>query len=505
MKQVLFLTLLFINFFGFCEPQEFMIDAIVKIQANYSVKSVTEPYKITSQNWRTGSGFFFDEKGHILTNYHVIRQTKTAIVRIPRFGEKDFIVTVKSVYPDLDIALLELSAEDVAWIKNEIGFLPYLSFADSNDLTLGDKIIIYGYPAESSFLKTIKCDIRGFEYGNLVTSAGNNAGNSGGPVLNKKNEVIGIYSAYERGVENMAYAIPINNVLSVIPDMLSHPILYNPFLGVATVKGDKDLTNYYTNPTVFGGCYVIALCKSGLLAKAGIQEVDMIHKVDSYIVDERGRILVPWRPNAINITEYLASIPQGQSVHVTAYRQGKELSFNLIVDRTKKPNGIQKTHHGSETIDYEIFGGFVIMQLSQNIVDYFRENNGFAGLQKYTTTKYSDTNVLIITEIFSCAPAYCSQNIDYAAIIESINDQPVSTLEEYRKAIAHAVENNQYIVFGVKHTRHATNYRSLFVIPVVSIVENEEKFAKENLYNITPFTQSIIETLKKTNETKKTA
>jgi len=504
MKRTLFLVLLFAVFFNtvFCEDRKFSADAVVKIIVNCAIASTTEPYKILKQSSKAGSGFFFNDRGYILTNYHVISDAMVVEIRMPCFSQKEFLVTIKSVYPDLDLAILEMLPEDVEWVKDQTGFLPYLALGDSNIISIGDDVIVCGYP-NCFDLKSMKADIRGFENGSLVTSAGNNPGNSGGPVIDCNGKVIGIHFRGEEKIENMAYAIPINAVRCVLEDMFSHRILYDPFLGVRMIKGDASLTEYYANPLP-GSCYVAELCDTGIVFQAGIRKNDMIYKVDSYIVDERGRVRVPWRPNAITIFEYISEIPQGQSIEVTVYRSGQELSFHICIDRTKKPKGIHRTYQGFETIDYEIFGGFVVMELSVNIAEHFK-NNKFSGIDKYIASRHQGKNLLIVTELFSTAPACRSHNIDYAAIIESINGRRVTTLEEYRQAIKDNIES-KYIVFDLKHTRKAAGFRSIFVLPVDTISDNEPKIAKENFYVMTPFTQSIVSILQqKSDETKKTA
>jgi len=516
MKKILILLFCFIQsihtipWFGskktekFHQSRDVIVNSVVQVNVYGAEIDAAEPYKISSQGRGSGSGFLFDERGCILTNYHVVRYAKVVTVCIPCFGQKEYDVRVKGIYPDLDVALLELSSDDVCSIKDELGFMPYIVFGDSDKVALGDDITLYGYPAGYPGLKSIKGDIRGFWYDNLVTSVGANPGNSGGPVLNQAGEVVGIYyKGNSDNVDNMTYAIPINYVRCVLDDMFLHPILYDPFFGYHTVSGNEAVTSYYKNP-FSEGCFFVQLAETSILFEAGIRNGDMLYMLDQYYVDSSGTIFVPWLQNRIGATEYVRSISQGKTVRFVVYRLGREISFDIIVDRTKKSEGVRRFYQGYEKIDYEIFGGLVVMELSLDLVDYFRDHA--LGIAKYATSeKYRGKKVLIITKVFSNAPIYRSDVCLYAAIIESINGERVATLQEYRQVIKDNIAQDN-IAFQVKTTHQQGGFRAIIAIPVSTIMENEPLFAKENLYTMTSFTQSIVSILQqKSDETKKTA
>ena len=137
------------------------------------------------QNKSIGAGFFINDKGHILTAAHVVKNTIEIWLRIPEFGKifKGYIVCV---YPDFDLAIIK-----VVDFKNSY----FLKLGNSETLELGQHVYALGYPNNSEYPMRTTGTISGRRIDYIQTYTPINPGNSGGTLLNKFNEVIGVNSA----------------------------------------------------------------------------------------------------------------------------------------------------------------------------------------------------------------------------------------------------------------------------------------------------------------------
>ena len=115
------------------ESMEFLDETILRIRCQYKEFDWEEPYLEQSSKESIGSGFFIDDKGHILTNYHVVQEAIKVFVQIPKYGNKTFDCEVLSIYPFRDIALLKIKDH-----KNS----KYLTLGDSDKIIKGN--VSYG-------------------------------------------------------------------------------------------------------------------------------------------------------------------------------------------------------------------------------------------------------------------------------------------------------------------------------------------------------------------------
>ena len=103
------------------EIREKSENSVVQLFVQVSVFNWLEPYKTPSQYETCGSGFFIDQAGHIISNYHVVEEASGIQIQIPAFGKKRFDVEVVGVCPKRDVALLKLSQKSLVAIVKQLG------------------------------------------------------------------------------------------------------------------------------------------------------------------------------------------------------------------------------------------------------------------------------------------------------------------------------------------------------------------------------------------------
>lgn len=243
-----------------------------------STKSITQGYFMHTQEVEgIGSGFIINEEGYILTNYHVIQGAQEISVTL----SNDVTTTAQVVNYDenQDVAMIKITDESV-----EIPAT--VELGDSDALQPGEEVIAIGTPLSTELSSTVTKGIisatsrsvaveSGVTMNLIQTDAAINAGNSGGPLVNTKGEVVGINSSKISGeaVEGIGFSIPINDIKDKI-ESLSKPILN---LGISVRTIDESLSKQLNMEQ---GLYIVEVTEFSSAEKAGLKAGDIIVKAD---------------------------------------------------------------------------------------------------------------------------------------------------------------------------------------------------------------------------------
>lgn len=265
----------------------------------------------------SGSGFIITADGYIVTNYHVIEGAKTVRVVVP--GESEPI--------DAAVVGTDMTT-DIAVLKIDRTGLPFVALGDSDSLQVGELAVAIGNPfgelAGSVTVGVISAldreiTISGSTYNLLQTDASINSGNSGGPLVNSYGEVIGVTNAKVSEGEGIGFAIPINDIKTIIEELINNGYVSGrPVLGIGVVTVDELTAEQYGWPV---GAYIRQVDAGGSAEKAGMLVGDIITKIDG--VD-------------VTSTEQLVSIKNshkvGDSLLFTIYRNGDTLEITLTLE-----------------------------------------------------------------------------------------------------------------------------------------------------------------------------
>lgn len=184
-----------------------------------------------------GSGFIVSKDGKIVTNLHVIRDMKTASVHLES-GEVFDSVSVLATDERRDLAVVQIAGFD----------LPYLELGNSDVLTVGEPLVIVGSPrglegtVTAGILSSVRDSGDGFKM--LQTDATMNPGNSGGPLVNSKGQVIGVVAFKLQSSEGLNFAVPINYVRGML-NMIHEPMTLDQIR--RNLSGAKEITNEQTD------------------------------------------------------------------------------------------------------------------------------------------------------------------------------------------------------------------------------------------------------------------
>jgi serine protease Do len=226
-----------------------------------------------------GSGIIINDQGYVLTNYHVVQGAQE--VKVIFSSGKEVSAKIMNHDPEIDVAIVKITEEVKMPAVAELGY--------SSSLQVGEQVVAIGNPLGKEFLGTVTTGIvsavnrkLGNDKVNYVqTDAAINSGNSGGPLVNSRGQVIGINTAKigQSGVEGLGFAIPIDQVKDKI-ESLSKPVLR---VGITAREITEDLSKQLTdqyNVEFPVGVYIEEVQEFSPAEKAGLKIGDIITKFD---------------------------------------------------------------------------------------------------------------------------------------------------------------------------------------------------------------------------------
>ncbi|HTM05873.1 MAG TPA: trypsin-like peptidase domain-containing protein [Patescibacteria group bacterium] len=472
--------------------QEKVKDTVVQIFSQIAAVDLLQPYKTPAQGTSCGSGFFINDDGDIITNAHVVNQARGVWIQIPSLGKRIIDVEVVGVSPDRDIALLQLTDGSKKIIKDELGTIPFLPLGDSDTVCRSDDVLALGYPLGQQSLKSTTGVISGHEHHYLQVSAAVNPGSSGGALVNINGEVIGINSAAILEAQNVGYAIPINDLKLILPDLYKTKLLKKPFLGVFFNNGSPELTEYLGNPSP-GGCYVVGVLSGSTLDRAGVQKGDMIYEINNHKIDVFGEMKVPWSEDKLSIVDFVGRLPLGQELSLVLYRKGKRIELTAQFNIAVQP-GVRKIYPGYEKLDYEIFGGMVVMALTLNHIQMLIESA--PGLADFTDFKQQSEPVLVVTHIFPNSPVHRARAVLVGSTLVDVNGMSVRTLDDLRIALKKGI-NSKFLTIASRDNASRMSDPVFIALNYEQVLAQETDSAVYYKYPLTDTMKELLGTVEK--------
>jgi S1-C subfamily serine protease len=290
----------------------------------------------------TGSGFFYDDQGHIVTNYHVVENAESVVVTLA--DGRSFPAEIVGVDPSSDLAVIRIRAEN----------LPApLPLADSSQLRVGQFVIAIGSPfgqvgtmtlgVISALGRVIQSPDGRFIGEAIQTDAAINPGNSGGPLLDLQGQVIGVNSQIispSQASAGIGFAVSSNTVRRVVPHLIAEGRYPHPWLGIQvlslTPEWVQALRQAGMEVPVEQGLLVLSVVRGGPADRAGIRGGTQVVRIGGYRIPVGGDIITAVNghpvPTLQELNVYLDSQTRaGEIVEVTLFREGREMKVNVTL------------------------------------------------------------------------------------------------------------------------------------------------------------------------------
>jgi S1-C subfamily serine protease len=295
------------------------------------------------QQQSLGSGFVIDKTGHIVTNYHVVQGAKKINASFSNGASTK--ATIVGVDPSSDLAVLKVDASSRA--------LTPLPLGNSDEMRVGDPVVAIGNPfgldrtVTAGIVSAIQRAItapNGYTIDHVIqTDAAINHGNSGGPLLNRRGEVIGVNAQIESGTGGnvgVGFAIPSNTVKNVIAQLIREGHVNRAFIGISATPITRDLARVFRLPVSKGLLVQSVQPKSGAAAaglKAGTTQVVLAG--ESYNLGGDIIVQADGKPVASldRLRDVVATKKPGDKLRLVVYRGGKRTTVTVKLGR--QPTG----------------------------------------------------------------------------------------------------------------------------------------------------------------------
>lgn len=275
----------------------------------------------------SGSGFFISDQGYVLTNYHVVEDVSEVWVVLADGSQQPARIVGGDPYSDIAVLKTDGPVPAVATLGN------------SDLLNPGETVIAIGSPL-GDFRNTVTVGVisatnrsldtgKGYAIEGLIqTDAAINQGNSGGPLVNLAGEVVAINTLIVRGngsgtvAEGLGFAIPVNNALAVVQQILEQGYFARPYLGISFQPITPTIAHVYRLPAEYGA-YVTRVTRGSPADQAGIRQGDIIVSIGGVTLDKDH----PY------INTLFAHQP-GEKVTVGLLRAGQSLEVEVTLGAT---------------------------------------------------------------------------------------------------------------------------------------------------------------------------
>jgi S1-C subfamily serine protease len=286
----------------------------------------------------TGSGFVIDREGHIVTNYHVVRDAQDVVVTLPDQTMVPAEIVGTDPYNDLAVLKIDVPPESLHTVQ----------LGSSSDLRVGQRVIAIGNPfglertLTTGVISALGRIIEGEDgrpLGQMIqTDAAINPGNSGGPLLDSRGLVIGVNTAIKSpsgGSVGIGFAVPVDTVKRVVPALIAYGRYPHPWLGVDTYTITPGLARALNLP-VERGLLVARVYRGSGAARAGIRGATHEVIAGNSIILAGGDIITAVDGTSIRsgeeLTVYLESHTRvGQTVEVTLIRGDREITVPVTL------------------------------------------------------------------------------------------------------------------------------------------------------------------------------
>ena len=326
---------------------------VVQVTSTQVVETPADPFfgfgPTTQQEKALGSGFVMDKAGHIVTNYHVIENAKSVEVS---FSNSDNLkARVVGADPSTDIAVLQADAKSRA--------LKPLPFGNSDAVRVGDSVVAIGNPLgydrsmTAGIVSAVQREIAApnqFQIDHVIqTDAPINHGNSGGPLIDARGEVVGVNAQIATGNSGadgnigIGFAIPINTVRSVVAQLIKKGKVDHAFLGITAKPVTSEIARLFRLPVSHGLLVMNVELGSGAAA-SGLRGGEETAVVSGESWPVGGDLIVSADGVQLSsldqLRDVIAGKQPGQSISLVVYRGNDKLTLHVKLGRQpSSPHG----------------------------------------------------------------------------------------------------------------------------------------------------------------------
>jgi serine protease Do len=375
-----------------------------------------------------GTGFVISDDGYVVTNYHVVENADKVEIRLSNRERTTARIVGRD--PATDLALLKID------VRQHLNPLP---LGDSDRLRVGEWVMAIGDPL--NFDKTVTVGVvsakgrygltadpgtRSFE--NFIqTDAAINFGNSGGPLLNVNGEVVGINTAMFRPAQNIGFAVPVNTLKNILPQLREKGKVVRGFLGINIENLDSDKAAAFKLKSL-DGAFVQSVEPGKPADKAGVKPGDVILRVDDVLIKDTRDLI-----------GYVSGKAPGSRVRLGIVRDGRDTTLTAALAERDITSSKDEEDTGKATSeDSRERIGISVTELTPQVRQMQRIQSGVAGL--------------LVVHVKEVSPA-ADAGIRQGDVITEVNGRPITSTDEFGKLVAGASKGDYLRLYIVRPAR----------------------------------------------------
>lgn len=377
------------------------------------------PRERTPNTPGSGSGFFIDETGYIVTNNHVVGDATEVSVRLS--DRTSYSADIVGRDPDTDLALLK--------IRNADRRFPSVTFGDSSGVKVGQWVIAVGNPFGLDRTVTLgvvsgvgRENMNLSRYENFIqTDASINPGNSGGPLFNTKGEVVGINTAIINFAQGIGFAIPSNMAERIIEQLKTQGKVVRGWLGVGIQPVTSELASKF-KVDEGTGVLVNEVFENNPADEAGLKPGDVITKVDGKTVNS---------PN--QLSRMIASLSPGDTATLEIIRDGDHQDLTVAIGKRDENPVVASLPPSQE----EVKLGIDVQNLTPDLAEKF---------------KLEEEQGVLVTNVEQESIAH-TEGLRKGDLIKEVNREDVKSVREFSNRLGKVRPGDTVLLRVIRESR----------------------------------------------------
>ena len=374
----------------------------------------------------SGSGFIVSSDGYIVTNHHVVKDATRILVEKYDEIEQEFEAVVVGCDPNTDIAILKIPGEN----------LPFIEFADSDQIDVGQWTLAIGHPfrlrdsvTAGVISATNRGDLKISQLEDFIqTDTSINPGNSGGPLLDLSGKVIGVNTAIlsrTGGSIGVGFAVPSNIAKMVFEQIRVNGIVDRGFLGVQIQDLSEDLCSGFHLKKGTSGALIAEVVPDSSASDAGLEAGDIVIEFNGDAIK-----------NSKQLYNSLGKLASGSDCRLKILRNGKPKKIKITLGSKSKEISVE---------------GDIIHRLGLVVEQITPENAHHLGAK-------TDDKGLVITRILPGSLAAIA-GLHEGSVIMVVNGQKISSIGDLKKTIEKANPKERLVI--LMHHRGRASFYSI--------------------------------------------
>lgn len=481
--------------------QETLLSSIVRIHSYGTYVNFTQPFQREDRKKGVGTGTFVQPPRnsphaqhaalYVLTCAHVVQNADTVAVLLPMVSQTDEIdAQVLSFVPEYDLAIIIIPDPQHKYRQ----LTHVLQLGQSDGMRLRTKLTAFGFPMGQTALKASEGVYAGYQR-LLQHTVSISPGNSGGPLVNEENRIIGVNNSgmVAATASDIFYAVPIefyvtqqDRLFSLQPGPPAPTrVLRLPSYGLCYQEATVAQLRASGIPS---GVFVYKVLPESPASQALLQHGCMLTHFNGAAVERTGEVAVKWNYQKVPLTDVLFRCADSSRQYMVQHiMQSGECLSNPVTPKDIDINGMKELFPPFDVVDYVAFAGLCIMQVCKNHV----KNPITMAAYVFQEPEELMRPQCIITHIFAGSQAQVLEAVHKGEVLTHVNNVPVYTLADVRAALLQPAHGD-LVQFTVKRGE-------TLALAIEDVLQEEEKNKSSNLYKIET---DILNALQKLSDVK---